>query len=206
VDEVVVLALHHRHPGVPQPVGERVALVAQRVEAGGRDVGGRQAAQVIGQQHRDARVVPLPQVRAVVVEEPGHVVVGEEEAVGEQVPRPAPGRRVGRRVEQQLEHRPRPACLQRLQADRRGQVRTRAVPADRDRRRVRAEGLRVARGEPERGHRVLRRSGETVLRRQPVVHRQHPDLRVPGEVAAGRVVGLDAADHPAAAVEVHQQR
>ena len=139
------------------------------------------------------------------VEEPRHVVVGEEEAVREQVPRPAPGGPVGRRVEEQLEDRPR-ALVHRLQAHGRGQVRARAVAADRERRRVRAERLGVARGEPERGERVLGGGREVVLRRQPVPDRQHPDLGVPGEITAGRVVRLDAADDPAAAVEVHEQR
>ena len=80
-----MLTFHDRHAGLTQPVGERVALVALRVEPGRRHVRRRQPPQVLGEQDGDAWVVPHLDVGAVVVDEPRHVVVGEEEPVGEQV-------------------------------------------------------------------------------------------------------------------------
>ena len=57
-----------------------------------------------------------------------------------------------------------------------------------------------------RRHRVVVRRGEGVLGRQPVVDRQDPDAAALGQEPAGRVVAVEVAVHPAAAVEVHQQR
>jgi len=45
-----------------------------------------------------------------------------------------------------------------------------------------------------------------MLRREAVVDRENANLGVGGKEAAGVVVGLEVADHPAAAVEVDEQR
>ena len=53
---------------------------------------------------------------------------------------------------------------------------------------------------------VVDRGGEGVLGREPVVDREDRDAGVVGEQAAGAVVGVEVAEHPAAAVEVDEQR
>ena len=58
----------------------------------------------------------------------------------------------------------------------------------------------------EGGERVVDRGREPVLGREAVVDGQHARARRRGEQAGGRVVGVEVADHPAAAVEEDQQR
>ena len=60
----------------------------------------------------------------------------------------------------------------------------------------------LIRGPAGRGDRVLDPGRIGVLRRQAVVHRQHHRVRVDAQPAAGLVVGIEVADHEAAAVEV----
>ncbi|MCY1312446.1 hypothetical protein D9M70_628720 [compost metagenome] len=48
--------------------------------------------------------------------------------------------------------------------------------------------------------------GETVLRRTPVVHGEYRAGRAPGQLGADAVMGVEAAHHITAAVEVHQHR
>ena len=62
VDQAGVAAQRDLHAGLAHPLGVGLALVAQRVEAGGGDVGGRQAGEVRGAQDRDARVVAVAAV------------------------------------------------------------------------------------------------------------------------------------------------
>ena len=56
VDQAGVAAQRHLDARLAHPQRVGLALVAQRVEAGGGDIGGRQAGQVGRQQDRDARV------------------------------------------------------------------------------------------------------------------------------------------------------
>ncbi|MCY1444727.1 hypothetical protein D9M71_612120 [compost metagenome] len=53
---------------------------------------------------------------------------------------------------------------------------------------------------------VLHRRGETPFRRKAVIHRQQREAPMGGQAAAQRVVGIQAADHVAAAMEVQQRR
>ena len=64
VDQAGVAAQRDLDAGLAHPRRVGLALVAQRVEAGGGDVGGRQAGEVGGAQHRDARVVARRAVAA----------------------------------------------------------------------------------------------------------------------------------------------
>ncbi|SHY60497.1 Uncharacterised protein [Mycobacteroides abscessus subsp. abscessus] len=60
-------------------------------------------------------------------------------------------------------------------------------------------------GPQVRGQAVLRGGGCLVLGSQPIVHGQHRDTGIPTGLAARLVMGLQVTDHPAAAVEEHQQ-
>ena len=80
-----------------------------------------------------------------------------------------------------------------------------AVAADRDAGRVGAELGRAGVGVAERGERVVDRGREAVLGREAVVDGEHAGARRRGEQAHGRVVGVEVADDPAAAVEEDEQ-
>ena len=110
--------------------------------------------------------------------------------------------RVGRRVDQQLHCRHRAAAGPGQQADHGGEVAAGAVAADRDPGRVDAQLGGVGAGPGEGGPGVLDRGREGMLGRQPVVDREHRRPGRGGEEAADAVVGVEVADHPAAAVEV----
>ncbi len=75
--------------GLPQPFGVGLALVAQRVKAGGGDVGGWKTAEVIGLEDGDAWIAAVGPQRQVPVLEVVHVAAGEEEALAKKVPRMA---------------------------------------------------------------------------------------------------------------------
>ena len=55
-----------------------------------------------------------------------------------------------------------------------------------------------------RGDAVLDGGGKAVLGRQPIIDGEHQQLAFMGELAADHVMGLDVADHPAAAMEEHE--
>ena len=57
-----------------------------------------------------------------------------------------------------------------------------------------------------RGDGVVDGGGEFVLGRQPIVDRDDDQLAFIGELAAHHVMGIEIADHPAAAVKEHQAR
>jgi hypothetical protein len=59
---------------------------------------------------------------------------------------------------------------------------------------------------PQRGFGVLDGSGKRVLGRQPVRHAEHLLPPVPAEQAAHLVVGIEVAEHEAAAVIVNEER
>ena len=71
---------------------------------------------------------------------------------------------------------------------------------------VDAELLGVV-GDPfRRGDGVVDGGGEFVLGREAVIDRDHDQLALVGQLAAHHVMGIEIADHPAAAVKEHQAR
>ena len=86
------------------------------------------------------------------------------------------------------------------------QVAAGAVSADADPRGVGAELARVRDREPERSDRVIKRRRKPVLRREPVVDRQHPDAGMVCDEAARVVMGLKIADDEPTAVVEDQER
>ncbi len=97
-------------------------------------------------------------------------------------------------------------ALARQQRHHGGDVAARAVAAHGDAVRVRAQLLRVLERPAQRRLAVLDRRRERVLGRQPVVDRQHVRAPVAAQQPAGGVVGVEVADHEAAAVVVDDQR
>ena len=82
-----------------QPLGVGLALVAQRVEAGGARSGRRDASRSAVQDRRAPRVGGVDALGQEVARVPGHQLVGEEEALAEQLARrrgPRSRRRPGR--------------------------------------------------------------------------------------------------------------
>ncbi len=47
-------------------------------------------------------------------------------------------------------------------------------------------------------------AGNLMLGREPIIDRDHDQLAFMGELAAGHIMGIEIADHPAAAVEEHE--
>ncbi len=93
-----------------------------------------------------------------------------------------------------------------MQGDGGRQVAARAVPADRDRVATGAELVGVVDGVDVGLDAVVQRGRERELRREAVIHRQHPDAGVLGQESAQIVGAVQVADDPAAAVEKDQQR
>ena len=105
------------------------------------------------------------------------------------------------RVDQHLVAQRRRTAIARHQRDGGGEIAARAVSRDRDARAVDADFAAVF-GNPTRcGVAILGGGGVGVLGRQPVVDRHHDGVRAVCQRAAEVVVGLEVADHPAAAVE-----
>jgi hypothetical protein len=88
----------------------------------------------------------------------------------------------------------------------RGEIAAGAVAADGEARRVEAEAAALARGEFDGGDAILDRGGKAVLGRQAVVEREHDAGRFLRQLPADRVVRLDIADAPAAAMKIKQCR
>ena len=100
----------------------------------------------------------------------------------------------------------RPALVAGHEADGGGEVATGAVAAHRDPVGVAADLGRELGGPLGRGVAVLDRRREGVFGREPVVHREHETVGLVGDPATHRVVGVEAPDDPATAVEGHEHR
>lgn len=70
VDEAARAVEGDRDTGGAEPVGVGDALVAERVESGDQDVGGRQARQIVGEQRRYPVTGPVGRIGNVVLGEP----------------------------------------------------------------------------------------------------------------------------------------
>ncbi len=207
VDHPVVAPGVDLDAGRGQRGGVRLALVAQRVELGGDDDGGRQAGQpAVDRRHQ--RVADVGRRADVVVAEPGHVLGGEEVALRVLDPgRVVPVRvHVGRRVDEQLRRQPRtlvPADLGENGTD----VAPGAVARDRDPVRVPTELADVPLHPADGLVGVADRGRPRRLRREPVVDAHHDGVRAGADRPALVVVGVDVADdEPAAVHEQHARQ
>ena len=200
-----VAAQQRRHAVRAQPRRVGLALVAQGVEARGHHERGRDPGQVLGAQGGDARVgaVGARAQERVLVEV--DALLRQEEALRERAPRRGLGRDVRDGVDEELEGRGRAAVGGGAVGRHRGQVAAGAVAADRDAGRVGAELGRAGVGVAEGGERVVDRGREAVLGGEAVVHGEHARARRRGQQARGRVVRVEVAHDPPAAVEEDQQ-
>jgi hypothetical protein len=86
VDEAGEAAQHRGGAGLTQGSRVLLALVAQRIERGGDHVGGGETGQVLAQQRRGAGIACVGPLGAqVVVLEPVHFGVGQQEALAEEL-------------------------------------------------------------------------------------------------------------------------
>ncbi len=109
-------------------------------------------------------------------------------------------REVGRGIHEHLERERRASPVPGALRAHRGHIPASAVTGD-DKRLA-----RVLRGDPDqRVPRVLERRGERVLGGKPVVDRDESTSGALGEHPAHRVVGVEIADRPAAAVDVEDR-
>ena len=193
------------HAGLLQPVGVRLALVAQHVVLGGQHDGRRQPGEVRRLQRRRVGLGPACRVGQVVVPEPDHRVARQHQlvlvgGVGRVV---EVG--VGHGVDEGLERDRRTATVARPLGHDRRQVAAGRVTADDDRHVAAGDVGHVLVDPLERGVGVVDGDRVAVLRRQAVVHEDHRAAGAGRELAPERVELVDvAADDPAATVVVDE--
>ncbi len=132
--------------------------------------------------------------------------LGQEEAVGEQRHRTRLGAELGDRVQQQLQRGQPNAVVARRQRHHGGEVASRAVAANCHPVAIGAEFGGVVERPPVCGVAVRHRGGRLVFRCQPVVDRQHVHARVAADQSAQAIVGFDAPDREATAMEEDEKR
>ena len=126
--------------------------------------------------------------------------------IGEVFARRQSATQVERRVDQGLRpHRRHQAVLGLMQGDRR-QPAAGAVAGDGDTPRIEPKRFRLVRQPGKRRDGVLHRCGERMLRRQPIVERQHRGARVVAQRAAQYVVSFDVAEDAASAMHEQDRR
>jgi hypothetical protein len=109
-------------------------------------------------------------------------------------------------IDQELKTQRRAPAIARHQTNGARQVAARAIPADREARRISADRSSV-RGDPAGGGvAVVGRGRKLVFRGEPVVHRDHDAAGFVGKLAAARLMRVEASRHPAAAVKPQQSR
>ena len=168
------------------------ALVAQRVEAGGDDVGRGATLERSSARIGEARGRRGPRRGEVVVAKPVHLLAGEEEPLGEgRVGRPL-ARVVGHRVDQRLNAGPARRGRGQLR-DHRRQVAARCRRRPRSGRR-RRRGARPRRAPTNAASESIDRPGRDA-RSEPVVDREHQRGDWRGEEATRLIVGVEVADH-----------
>ena len=186
--------------------GVFVAFVAQGIGAGGQHIGRRQADQCPGAYRRCPPVMRVGGAVEIVIAKPLDDGVREQDAGLRLAVRGVRHRKIGGRIDQHLARDRGAVAVARRYRDDRGEVAAGAVAADHQPRRVDAELLCVD-GDPfRRGDRVIDGGGEFVLGREPVIDGNNDELTFIGQFAAHHVVGIEIADHPAAAVKEHQAR
>ena len=193
--------------GIGQGLGVGIAFVAQRVVLRRADDGGRDARQIGLEQHRRARVQRAPAL-CVGVTEPPHVLGRQEQPLGVL----QPGRMVAPvlaevrpGIDEQLTLQ-RHTCITGPEGNGRRQVAPGTVAGHCDAAGVAAELPDLLDRPDGGGQAIVVRRGERVLRRQPVVDRQHRNAGLAAEQARLVVMGLEVAHDEPATVEEHDGR
>ena len=197
------------HAGGSQLVGIGAALVTQHIVTAGHDISRRQLGQVGRVQRRRAPISgDLRVSRAgaeIVIAEPDHRRRRQRQHIGARDVALRAHREIHHRVDQQLEPQRRPALVACHQRHDGRQIAARAVAADAEPRWINFQTGRVCGNPDKRCERIIDRGRKPVLRRQPVVDRNHARTTAVGKLPAERIVGIEIADHPAAAVVVDQR-
>src|SRR5439155_617938 len=84
VNQAGMASKRHGHAGLRQTVSVRLAFVSQDVEPGGRNMGGGQTREDLGEQWRRTRVSSRAFVGEIMAAEPVHVALGEVKAIEKQ--------------------------------------------------------------------------------------------------------------------------
>ena len=184
------------------------AFVAQGVVAGHDHERGRCSGRVVDRKWGCVGVSAF-RWRAVEVVEPNHRFAGQQVALGVGDHRRGVAVEISDGVDEHLQGRLAASVAIRRsvaahQCHRCREVAPGAVAADCDALRVDAQLVGIVDHPLRGGTAVVRARREWVLGRQPVVHGHGHDSRQHRQGAARQVVGLDAADNPAAPVEVHE--
>ena len=113
-------------------------------------------------------------------------------------------RKIRRRIDQHLTRDRRTVAVAGRYRDHCGKIAAGAVAANHEPRCVDAEFLRVG-GDPcRRGDGVIDGGRKFMLGRQAIIDGDNDELTFVGQLAAHHIVGIEIADHPAAAMEKHQ--
>ena len=193
-----------RTPAAASAFGVCPALVAQRIELGGDDQGRRKVRQ-ISPQRRCLLVDAVSRV-GVVIPEPLHEWRRQDVAEPILLIGRCAHAAVRDRRQEQLADDVRSAGISRQLAGHRRDVGTRTPSGHREVTRQPTE-LHGVGGDPLHGSKpVIRRRREAGLRRVPVVDRHDHRMRAEAQVSAEWIVGVQAAEHHSATVEVGHQR
>jgi hypothetical protein len=192
------------HAGVLEPRGIFVAFVAQGIGARRQHIGRRQSGERFGERRRGAPVLSVGQAIEIMVAKPPDHGVGEQDAGLGLAMRGMLHRKVGGGIDQHLAGDFGPVAVARGKRDHGCEIAAGTVAADHQPRGVDAELLCVGRNPFGRRNRVVDRGGKFMLGGEAVIDRYHDQLAFVGEFAAHHVVGIEVADHPAAAVKEHQ--
>ncbi len=196
--------VRHGNAGFLEAMGVFVALVAQGIGACGQHIGRRQADQRLGKRGRSAPVVNVGGAVEIVIAKPADHRMRQQDAGLRLAVRGVRHREVGGRIDQHLACDRRAVAVARRDRHHGGEVAAGAVAADRQPGRVDAELLRMV-GDPfGRRDGVIDGGGKFVLGREPVIDGNDDELAFVGQFPAHHVVGIEIADHPAAAVKEHQ--
>ena len=157
------------------------------------------------EQGRDARAARVGRRREVVLLVPEHLVAVQEVALVGHV---VSDRQIRRRdrIDEQLEAHDRLARVAQVLADDGREVAAGRVAGDGEPPGVGAQQRGVRVRPARRGERVVGSGGEARLGRTAVADVEHDGARGVRQRPADRVVGLDRAEQPAAAVEVDDER
>ena len=144
-------------------------------------------------------------VQIVVAEPFDHGVRQQNAGLGLAV-RGMPHRKIGGGIDQHLAGEFWAVAVARGQRHHGGEIAAGAVAADQQVPGVDAELASVVGNPLRRGDGVIGGGGEFVLRREAVIDGDHDQLALMGQLLADHFMGIEIADHPAAAVKEHQAR
>lgn len=205
VDHAGVVGVLDGDAGLGEARGVGEGFVAEGVVAGGDDEGGGEVGEAGGEEGRGVGVEAVGGGRDVLIPVPLHGCAGEHAAFGVFEVGWGVEVGVGGGIEEELEGERRAAAIEEAAGDDGGEGGARAVAADGEAGGVDAEGRGVG-GDPEGGGLgVFDGGGEGIFGGESIIDGGDGDSGGVGDGAAEVVVGGEAADDPAAAVEIDER-